>query len=704
MTSVQSGSFWQHSQSYLDDEILIKKLLLSHDPDRRRLNSEMLLSAVENILFHATASEELVSDKPVNANFKSNISNIELIESPEPLMHTIYKIAHEMLCKSPGKEDLHTRTMASFDLLGSHRWGAKAALALAAFAISYGEFSLLMQLRPHIPLAVSIANFKQIPSNMSMLKPQVKALRSLSKTMVDLTKCIIEFEALPLVHVGPDMEDLAVMKPKIYVTAYWIIRSTLVCSSQIKSLMAMKPEQVHAKHFKLNSSANFSYFSRYSNITIAAWELLSLDNRLSSIYSHLRPQVDAFRRQTEAKMHQKLLSLFKKSHIDNQNVLQMLFALKDDLPLKDCSTQEKLGVSALKSKVVLLLISKPDLLPFEQLFFLVNQTYDHPHNDKIEGSYAIIWVPISFYEAWTDAEQKLFDFISNSMPCYLVRQPWSLNSAVVNFMKQEWNYGGEAIMVVLDSEGMITNLNALDMVFIWGSKAYPFSLSRENELWDGEQWKMQLITNEIHPILTQWVEEGRNICIYGSENLDWIREFNVKMKDIKDAGMRHEMIYVGKNNPGEHTKEILSIMNREIHSNLLSFTKIQLFWLRLESMRRSKSRLGNNASTDNVVAQVSALLDNNNDNGWAVYGKGLSTDIVRVEGDEIFRCLNLFRQWGENVGRLEFIDALRTVLEPPLVDGPCNHTQVVPYSEGLVQGNMVCQNCKLLMKKFTIYE
>ncbi|XP_052484430.1 protein SIEVE ELEMENT OCCLUSION C isoform X2 [Gossypium raimondii] len=650
MTSVQSGSFWQHSQSYLDDEILIKKLLLSHDPDRRRLNSEMLLSAVENIVFHATASEEL------------------------------------MLCKSPGEEDLHTRTMASLDLLGSHRWGAKAALALAAFAISYGEFSLLMQLRPHIPLAVSIANFKQIPSNMSMLKPQVRALRSLSKTMVDLTKCIIEFEALPLVHVGPDMEDLAVMKPKIYVTAYWIIRSTLVCSSQIKSLMAMKPEQV------------------YSNITIAAWELLSLDNRLSSIYSHLRPQVDAFRRQTEAKMHQKLLSLFKKSHIDNQNVLQMLFALKDDLPLKDCSTQEKLGVSALKSKVVLLLISKPDLLPFEQLFFLVNQTYDHPHNDKIEGSYAIIWVPISFYEAWTDAEQKLFDFISNSMPCYLVRQPWSLNSAVVNFMKQEWNYGGEAIMVVLDSEGMITNLNALDMVFIWGSKAYPFSLSRENELWDGEQWKMQLITNEIHPILTQWVEEGRNICIYGSENLDWIREFNAKMKDIKDAGMQHEMIYVGKNNPGEHTKEILSIMNREIHSNLLSFTKIQLFWLRLESMRRSKSRLGNNASTDNVVAQVSALLDNNNDNGWAVYGKGLSTDIVRVEGDEIFRCLNLFRQWGENVGRLEFIDALRTVLEPPLVDGPCNHTQVVPYSEGLVQGNMVCQNCKLLMKKFTIYE
>ncbi|XWS22716.1 hypothetical protein CRYUN_Cryun29cG0060200 [Craigia yunnanensis] len=253
--------------------------------------------------------------------------------------------------------------------------------------------------------------------------------------MVDLTKYIIEFEGLPVVHVGSDLENLAAMK--------------------------------------------------YFNI-IAAWELLSLDYRLNSIYSHLRQLLDAFRQQTEAKLHQKLVNLFKEFHVDNKKVLQMLFSLKDDLPLKDCSAQEKLGVSELKSKVVLLLVSKPDLLPLEQLFFLVHQTYDHPHRKKVEGSYAIIWVPISVSETWTDGEEKWFNFLSNSMPCYAVRQPWSLNSAVINFMKQEWKYGDEAIMVVLDSEGTITNLNALDMVFIWGSESYPFSLSRENELWDGE--------------------------------------------------------------------------------------------------------------------------------------------------------------------------------------------------------------------------
>lgn len=133
----------------------------------------------------------------------------------------------------------------------------------------------------------------------------------------------------------------------------------------------------------------------------------------------------------------------------------------------------------------------------------------------VEGSYTIIWIPISVSEKWTDAEEKWFKFLSDSIPFYSVRQPWSLNSAVINFMRQEWKYEGEATMVVLDSAGTVTNLSALDMVFIWGSsEAYPFSISRENELWDGEHWTMQLMTNEIHPILTQWVRYKNELLFF----------------------------------------------------------------------------------------------------------------------------------------------------------------------------------------------
>jgi hypothetical protein len=40
-------------------------------------------------------------------------------------------------------------------------------------------------------------------------------------------------------------------------------------------------------------------------------------------------------------MWQKLLNLYKETPMDNQEVFHMLFAVKDDLPLKDCSSQAK---------------------------------------------------------------------------------------------------------------------------------------------------------------------------------------------------------------------------------------------------------------------------------------------------------------------------------------------------------------------------
>ena len=40
-------------------------------------------------------------------------------------------------------------------------------------------------------------------------------------------------------------------------------------------------------------------------------------------------------------MHQKLLKVFQEVHPDNQDVLGILLATKDELPLKNSSTQDK---------------------------------------------------------------------------------------------------------------------------------------------------------------------------------------------------------------------------------------------------------------------------------------------------------------------------------------------------------------------------
>ncbi|KAL6186436.1 hypothetical protein ACLB2K_042556 [Fragaria x ananassa] len=502
---------------------------------------------------------------------------------------------------------------------------------------------------------------KQLPADLSPLKPRFKALSLLVNAMVDVTKYIINFEKLPLSHVELDHE---------------------------------------AKY----------YFLKYSDSTIiATWEILSLVYRLRSIYRHLRQQVEICNQQIETKLYWKLMNVFKETHVDNQEVLSLLFAMRDDLPLKDCSSQAKLGVSDLKGKIVILLFSRPEFLSIDETLLLVQQTHNYPHDYKnVEGSYKIIWIPIPVSGQWTTADATIFDFLSSILPWYSIRKPWLLNSAVVTFIKQAWNYKYEPVMVVLDSQGNVTNKNIHDMLIIWGAIAYPFSASREKELWQEQNWTLKFMVDAIDPILTKWVEEDRNICIYGSNSIDWIQNFTGKMEIIKRAGVNLEMVYVGKRNSSQQMRNILTVVDYKQLSSVLSFVNSQFFWLRLESIRRLKLQLGRPETTDHVLDEVSALLDmDDNDKNWAVIGRGSkSMDIVRLEGPELMECLDMFPKWGESVAELGFLNALRNSLEPFFLSGPCGHDYDVTLSseEPVLQGMVVCGKCKHPMKKFVIYK
>ncbi|KAJ6323593.1 hypothetical protein OIU76_010986 [Salix suchowensis] len=255
---------------------------------------------------------------------------------------------------------------------------------------------------------------------------------------------------------------------------------------------------------------------------------------------------------------------------------------------------KKVGVSEVKDKVVLILVSKAELLPLEGLLLLLERTYDHHDHKKLEGSYEIVWISVS--DTWTDSERDMFDFLSKSLPWYSVRRP-----------------------------------------------AYPFSSSKEEQLWDEENWTLKLLLDEIDPLLTTWVEEGRNICIYGSDNLDWIREFNAKFKVIRNAGVQLEMVYAGCKDLSEQVRRMSAVIGEELHRNLFTSTKLHFFWLRLESIRRSKLKLGQTIhSDDHILKEVSALLDTANE-GWVIIGRGNTADIARLSASEAvkwFECLS----------------------------------------------------------------
>lgn len=167
----------------------------------------------------------------------------------------------QILWECHNTKDMHTRTLVLLEMLSSYRWDAKVVLILTAFAITYGEFRLILEVYSHNSLAASLAVLKNLCwRNFEALRPQFKAMEMLIIEMMELAKCVVRFEGLPVQFVPHDDHDctlLADAKSKIYLATYWIFRSTLTSASQIRDLIAMKQEQVP---FLFHLSWLISYF------------------------------------------------------------------------------------------------------------------------------------------------------------------------------------------------------------------------------------------------------------------------------------------------------------------------------------------------------------------------------------------------------------------------------------------------------------
>ena len=157
------------------------------------------------------------------------------------------------MCSGGG--DAHATTVAIFNVLTSYSWDAKLVLALAAFAVNYGEFWLVVQLYPTNPLAKLIAFLEPMPEILERaesLKPKFEALDILIKAMLDFTKYIVEFKELTSEYT-PGMVAASAHIPT---AVYWTIRSIVACASQIMGLIGMGQEYVSFVQF---SRISFSF-------------------------------------------------------------------------------------------------------------------------------------------------------------------------------------------------------------------------------------------------------------------------------------------------------------------------------------------------------------------------------------------------------------------------------------------------------------
>ncbi|XP_047316854.1 protein SIEVE ELEMENT OCCLUSION B-like [Impatiens glandulifera] len=678
-----------------DDGAMMKQILATHSPDGRDIDPKPVLRIIEDMLhrvspnidgvIHATEVHHEAVDELASKAIVHGVDGI-----PEALPYITYKVSCEFSCKSLGGGDAHGTTISILNLLSSYPWDAKVVISLAAFSVNYGEFWLVALLGATNPLAKSLALLKQLPDileHSNSLKPRFDAVNTLIKAILDVTKCIIDLKELPPNYISQDTPPLSTAMTHIPTAAYWTIRSMVACASQITSLLGM----------------GFEYISS----TTEAWELSSLAHKVNNIHGHLMSQLGICYQHIDEKKqvetYQNLIRLFETGHLDNIKILKALIYAKDDLlPLVEGNSKRRVQIEVLRKKTVMLLISDLDIL-HEQIIIL-NHIYQESKL-RPELHYEIVWLPIvKKKNPWTEADQHRFMDLQNKMPWYMLHHPSLLDPAVIKYITEVWHFTKKLILVTLDPHGKVVCQDALNMVWIWGNAAYPFSAVREKQLWEDETWTLELLVDNIDPSILQWIAQEKYICLLGGEDLGWIRNFTNKIKAVtKAVGISLEMVYVGKSSPKERVRRIIDTINKEkLCDCWVDLTSIWYFWTRLESMFHSKTQHGKKVENDPVMQEVLTMLSfDGSDKGWALISKG-SSKMAKSKGDTLIASLDQFGNWEENARNEGFVHALDDNLAQHQSAHHCNRL-ILPGITGGVPEMVICAECSRPMEKYFMY-
>ncbi|XP_058195108.1 protein SIEVE ELEMENT OCCLUSION B-like [Rhododendron vialii] len=680
-----------------DDNVMMKQIMATHTPDGREFDVKPLLHVVEDVMHRATpivpgtanaitqAQLEALDEKALHSGFSDML---------EVLAYPINRIACEISCKCSGGSDAHATTVGLFNTLSSYMWDAKVVIALAAFAVNYGEFWLVAQLYPTNPLARSVALLKQLPDILERgdsLKPRFEALTTLIKAMLDLTKCIVEFKELPSQYITLETPALVTATAHIPTAVYWTFRSIVACASQIMNLIGMGHE--------------------YISSTTEAWELSSLAHKVSNIHSHLQKQLALCYQHIDEKRHIEayltLVRLFDTPHMDNTKILKaLIYGKEDQLPLWDGHLKKRVSLDVLRRRNVLLFISELDLDHNQELFIL-DQMYSESRQNpsRPESQYEIVWLPVVDRSTpWSEVKQKQFESVQAQMAWYSVYHPSLLDPSVIKYIKEIWHFNKKPLLVALDPQGRVVNTNAIHMMWIWGYLAFPFTTVREDGLWKDESWRIELLADSIEPLIFNWISEGKYICLYGGEDMEWIRRFTTTAKAVAQAaGIQLEMLYVGKSNPREKVRKINSTIVAEKLSHMLpDLTLIWFFWVRLESMWHSKTQHGKSVENDTIVQEIMTMLSfDGSDQGWALISRG-STEMAKAKGDTILTSLTRFDQWKQRAEQEGFVPALNANLHDLHTPHHCNRL-ILPGANGAIPERVVCAECGRPMEKFIMY-
>ncbi|KAJ7956134.1 protein SIEVE ELEMENT OCCLUSION B-like [Quillaja saponaria] len=660
------------------DNAIMKGVQATHVPDGREVDVKPILHNVEDILKLVNTAPTIDGEKGQKVSTLAE-TTVELPQTErmlETLPFIIHKISSELACKCSGGggRDAHATTMVLFNTLSSYSWHAKVVLALAAFAVNFGELWLIAQLCAPHPLAKSVALLKPLPDiieNSHSLRPQFEALSKLIKASIEVTKCIVQFKELPSQYISENTPPMSIASASIPIAAYWTIRSIVACASLIASLEGLRNENISS--------------------TTEVWELLSLAHKVGYIHGHLKKQIlicfECIEVQMQEEPYKLLVHLIKTApHVDNMKIIKILILgnnkKEEPLPLVDGSSKTRVSLEVLRRKHVLLLISDLDISQEE---ILLLEKFYKDSRTRHENQYEVVWIPVVDRLNWNEMHQQKFEHVLSTLPWYSVHHPLMIAPEIIKYIKEEWNFLKRLTLVALDPQGTVSSHNARNMLWIWGNLAFPFTGAKEEALWKEETWSLELLIDGIDSTILDWIQEGRFICIYGGEDIEWIRKFTSMAKaGANEAGIPFGMFYVGKSNAKKRMQKTIATFGVEKFSpyfdNLIS---MWFFWTRIETMLYSKLQYGKSVENDYIMNEVMTILSfDGSDQSWAIYFRG-PDEMFRCRGDKVVDTLAKFKNWLVNVGI--YPKTLQSEIH-------CNRL-ILPKSPGSIAELVVCADC-----------
>ncbi|PIA26868.1 hypothetical protein AQUCO_08600020v1 [Aquilegia coerulea] len=564
------------------------------------------------------------------------------------------------------------------NILSTYAWGAKPVLALAAFAMTYGNFWLTVQMHSTNPLAYSVAVLKGI-LNISNLSTTV--LKSWFDNLNDAIKAMIEFYDFPSELITSEDSSLHSEAESISHTGVnWIIKAVVACATHFNSL--------------------FGRSYQYCDLSTLAFKIRRIDEDLRKRLILLRLE-----EKKRNQLHQLLLQLLGKetTQANNTKVLSILIPLKDDNPpLIHASTNTRVGVEVLRRKTVMLLLSDLDIT--EEELIILRQVYNDAYLEKSERPYEMVWLPIVDNSTeWTDAKQERFNRLQSLMPWFSVHHPSLIDPNVIEFIKEQWHFDRKPLIVVLNPQGSLICPNAMHMIWIWGIASFPFSWKREEDLWNEEKWTIEFLVDGIDQSILTWLADGNYICLYGGDDINWIRKFTSTMRDVAHEAQVHlEMVYVGTSKNKEQVKKNMTTISIEKLSHCWEDpVSIWFFWLRLKSMWYSKIRHKQTVEDNAMMRGIVTMLTFDSSNGWAVIGMRTG-GMALVPGWKILETLTKFDEWKDNIAGERFVEALIKATGSNKIQEHCLKL-VLPKIPGKMY-DVSCSECGNPMEKYILYE